>query len=60
MSRFPPELLRTYIVRALAASGVPDADAALVADSMVEAELEGQSTHGLLRLPFFSTGCAAA
>jgi (2R)-3-sulfolactate dehydrogenase (NADP+) len=31
---------------------VPDDDAALVAESLVEAELQGQPTHGLARLPF--------
>src|SRR5207248_4162548 len=31
---------------------VPEADAALVAGSMVDAEATGQSGHGLIRLPF--------
>jgi len=31
--------------------GVPAADAALVADSLVDADLRGVSTHGILRLP---------
>jgi LDH2 family malate/lactate/ureidoglycolate dehydrogenase len=38
--------------RALFACGVPDADAALVAASLVDAELDGQAAHGLSRLPF--------
>jgi len=37
---------------ALTGLNVPEADAAVVADSLVEAELAGQPTHGLLRLPF--------
>jgi LDH2 family malate/lactate/ureidoglycolate dehydrogenase len=52
MSRFPPDALRRFTTRALTAMDVPDADAAVVADSLVEAELEGQASHGLLRLPF--------
>jgi len=52
MSLYPPDALRRYTAHALAALDVPEPDAALVADSLVEAELEGQATHGLLRLPF--------
>jgi (2R)-3-sulfolactate dehydrogenase (NADP+) len=52
MSRFTPDALQRYTTNALAALDVPEADAALVAESLVEAELEGQASHGLLRLPF--------
>ena len=52
MSRFPPDSLQRFAARALTALDVPEADAALVAMSLVEAELEGQPAHGLLRLPF--------
>ncbi|TMC07402.1 MAG: Ldh family oxidoreductase [Chloroflexi bacterium] len=52
MSPYPPDALRRYTAHALASLDVPEPDAALVADSLVEAELEGQATHGLLRLPF--------
>jgi len=50
--RFAPAELRHLAAAALTAREVPDPDAALVADSLVEAELAGQPTHGLLRLPF--------
>jgi (2R)-3-sulfolactate dehydrogenase (NADP+) len=59
MSRFPPEALRSLAVRTLAARGVPEAGAAVVAESLVEAELEGQPSHGLLRLPFLLDRLAA-
>src|SRR5215469_6133256 len=52
MSLFTPDALRRFTTRALVALDVPEPDAALVADSLVEAELEGQPSHGLLRLPF--------
>jgi len=37
----------------LLAHGVPDADAHLLADSLVAAELWGHSSHGMLRLPWY-------
>ncbi|SDO08975.1 Malate/lactate/ureidoglycolate dehydrogenase, LDH2 family [Klenkia soli] len=38
----------------LTALDVPDADAHLVADSLVQADLWGHSSHGLLRLPWYA------
>ena len=40
--------------RVLASLGVPDDDAALVADSLVQADLWGHQSHGLLRLPWYA------
>lgn len=37
----------------LGANGVPATDAYLVADSLVQAELWGHESHGLLRLPWY-------
>jgi LDH2 family malate/lactate/ureidoglycolate dehydrogenase len=37
----------------LIATGVPSADAGLVADSLVAAELWGHASHGMLRLPWY-------
>lgn len=37
----------------LQACGVPAADAHLLADSLVVAELWGHSSHGMLRLPWY-------
>jgi LDH2 family malate/lactate/ureidoglycolate dehydrogenase len=53
MSRLSPESLRAFSARVLAASGVPDGDAALVADSLVQADLWGHQSHGVLRLPWY-------
>jgi len=45
------EELRDLARQALEAAGVPCADASVVAEALLEAELRGRSTHGLLRLP---------
>ncbi len=49
-----PEILRTFGTRVLASLDVPDADGALVADSLVQADLWGHQSHGLLRLPWYA------
>ncbi|MGY1681847.1 Ldh family oxidoreductase [Geodermatophilus sp. SYSU D01176] len=51
--RFAPEPLRAFGSQVLAAVGVPEDDAALVADSLVQADLWGHGSHGLLRLPWY-------
>ena len=59
MSRLSPETLRAFSARVLdAVSACPDADAALVADSLVQADLWGHQSHGVLRLPWY-VGAAA-
>ena len=52
--RFDPEALRSFGGAVLSALGVPGDDAALVADSLVQADLWGHSSHGLLRLPWYA------
>ena len=57
------ETLKTHTLSALAltrfgpavlqATDVPKADAALLADSLVTAELWGHASHGMLRLPWY-------
>ncbi len=47
------EDLRRLTADLLAAAGVPARHAALVVDSLVEADIEGQSPHGLLLLPMY-------
>jgi len=54
MSRLSPQLLRTFGTEVLASVGVPNEDAALVADSLVQADLWGHQSHGLLRLPWYA------
>jgi LDH2 family malate/lactate/ureidoglycolate dehydrogenase len=52
--RFDPEALRSFGSAVLSALGAPGDDAALVADSLVQADLWGHSSHGLLRLPWYA------
>lgn len=47
------EELQTLVKAILGRVGVPDEDAALVADSLVKADLRGMNSHGVLRLPVY-------
>jgi len=47
------DALRTFGESVLMATGVPQSDAFLLADSLVAAELWGHSSHGMLRLPWY-------
>ena len=49
------DALTGFTISALAACAVPAESAALVADSLVMAELWGHASHGLLRLPWLVT-----
>src|SRR5439155_17314647 len=48
---FPAATLETFAASLFRASGVPDADAAQVAHSLVLANLCGHDSHGLIRIP---------
>src|SRR5215218_6671780 len=52
--RISPVALHDFGARALAALGVPDEEGALVADSLVQADLWGHQSHGFLRLPWYA------
>src|ERR1700732_5608953 len=52
-TRIAADRLAAFIVRALAAAGLPAADAETVAGLMVEADLRGSDTHGVIRLPLY-------
>jgi LDH2 family malate/lactate/ureidoglycolate dehydrogenase len=52
-ARISPEALREFGTRVLTALGVPEDDGALVADSLVQADLWGHQSHGFLRLPWY-------
>ena len=52
--RYSPDHLRNFGARVLETLGVPSADAALVADSLVQADLWGHGSHGMLRLPWYA------
>jgi LDH2 family malate/lactate/ureidoglycolate dehydrogenase len=43
--------VRDFVRRLLTANGVPSADASIVADCLVQADLRGVDTHGVIRLP---------
>jgi LDH2 family malate/lactate/ureidoglycolate dehydrogenase len=53
-SRIAPDDLRAFGARVLASLGVPEEDGALVADSLVQADLWGHQSHGFLRLPWYA------
>jgi len=52
-TRIAADRLAAFIVRALAAASLPAADAETVAGLMVEADLRGSDTHGVIRLPLY-------
>ena len=52
--RYAPEVLRGFGADVLRALGMPVADAALVAESLVQADLWGHGSHGMLRLPWYA------
>ncbi len=51
--RVPADRLAGFIVRAFTAAGLPAEDAQTLADLMVEADLRGSDTHGVIRLPLY-------
>ena len=51
--RVPADRLAAFIVRAFTAVGLPAEDAQTLADLMVEADLRGSDTHGVIRLPLY-------
>ena len=50
-ARIPAARLSDFIARAFIAAGLPQSDAAIVADLMTEADLIGADAHGVFRLP---------
>jgi L-2-hydroxycarboxylate dehydrogenase (NAD+) len=51
--RVPAATLAAFVGRALEAAGLPADDAGVVAGLMVEADLRGSDTHGVIRLPLY-------
>lgn len=47
------DTLAAFVARLFEAQGVPAPDAALVADSLVQADLWGHQSHGVLRAPWY-------
>jgi LDH2 family malate/lactate/ureidoglycolate dehydrogenase len=48
-----PDRLRDLVAAIYCSSGVPEADAAFVADTMVQADLWGHQSHGVLRVGWY-------
>ncbi|RKT79388.1 LDH2 family malate/lactate/ureidoglycolate dehydrogenase [Terracoccus luteus] len=48
-----PDDLRRFVTDAFVATGVPEPDAVLLADTLVVAELWGHVSHGVIRLPWY-------
>lgn len=47
------EPLRAFVAAAYASVGVPESDAVLLADTLVQADLWGHQSHGVLRTPWY-------
>lgn len=50
-----PDRLRNFVAAVYESAGVPAKDALFTADTLVQAELWGHSSHGLLRLEWYYT-----
>ena len=50
---YTADQLHRFCTAALMAVGVPERDAAITADTMVQADLRGVSSHGVVRLPAY-------
>ena len=48
-----PQRLRTFAAEVYAGAGMPAPDAALIADTLVQADLWGHQSHGVLRLGWY-------
>lgn len=53
MPTLKPAALQSFATELLAAGGISTADAALVAASLVDANLKGYDSHGVMRVPYY-------
>ncbi|MEW6666100.1 MAG: Ldh family oxidoreductase [Thermodesulfobacteriota bacterium] len=53
LARFNPEIVKQQAAAIARAVGVPAADAEILADSLVDADIHGISTHGISRLNIY-------
>jgi LDH2 family malate/lactate/ureidoglycolate dehydrogenase len=51
--RISPDRLRAFAAAAYATTGMPEEQAALCADTLVQADLWGHQSHGVMRLPWY-------
>jgi LDH2 family malate/lactate/ureidoglycolate dehydrogenase len=54
-SPLDPERLKAFVAAVYQSTGVPPQDAALAADSLVQSDLWGHQSHGVLRLGWYYT-----
>jgi len=54
--RVPVAALQEFVTRIFAAAGCPDAEAARVARYLIEANLTGHDSHGVVRVPRYVAG----
>ena len=59
-ARFPAAPLGDFVARAFIAAGLPQRDAQALAGLMVEADLRGSDTHGVIGWRFMCAGCVPA
>lgn len=52
--RISPDRLRDFATQVYARCGMPDADSLLCADTLVQADLWGHPSHGMLRLSWYA------
>jgi L-2-hydroxycarboxylate dehydrogenase (NAD+) len=52
-TRIPADRLAAFVIRAFTAAGLSAQDAETTAGLMVEADLRGSDTHGVIRLPIY-------
>ncbi|MCJ2020472.1 Ldh family oxidoreductase [Methylobacterium sp. E-065] len=55
--RISPDRLRAFATAAYATTGMLEDRAALCADTLVQADLWGHQSHGVMRLPPSDPGC---
>src|SRR3954452_9804952 len=48
--RIPAAAIRAFMIDAFCACGLPEADAGIVAEAMLDADLSGSDAHGIFRL----------
>lgn len=53
MERYEPDIVRELVTEIAMAAGVPDQDAEILADSLVDADIYGLSTHGVSRVNIY-------
>ena len=52
-TRYDADLLRAHVAHLATAAGVPRADADILADALVDADVHGSATHGVSRLAIY-------